>query len=331
MVQGGRKARRSMGSEDRRVRRNRPPVHRGADHRGRLHRGAGLRRGPIRSPRALGMVGCLAGISHRRIAGPAPGSWRRRRRAQGRSRSRFRNCCAGSSVPPSAEWSASRVAVPTGVRASRPRSGSPSAGIVLSASHVSRAADRVTSSEDLFAMAGLSTRPLGSGASYDDANGFLVDSSAVMDAQLLPLCSFRSVPRRPVGAPVRARRAAGDGRCRRRTRSARAARARDARRAAPRGAEPGVHHRRRSPRVARGRRQAGRAGAPAPTATAHQRRQPGPGRRGAGSGDGHSEAGGGRSRAAGVSPARPSRLPSTAPAATPARAWDSSRTARWWW
>lgn len=42
--------------------------------------------------------------------------------------------------------------------------------------------------EDLFAMAGLSTRPAVRAEAYEDANGFLVDSSAVMDAQLLPLC-----------------------------------------------------------------------------------------------------------------------------------------------
>jgi uncharacterized protein YacL len=41
--------------------------------------------------------------------------------------------------------------------------------------------------EDLFAMAGVSTRPLVRARAYDDADGFLVDSSAVMDTQLLPL------------------------------------------------------------------------------------------------------------------------------------------------
>lgn len=41
--------------------------------------------------------------------------------------------------------------------------------------------------EDLFAMAGISTRPLVRARAYDDADGFLVDSSAVMDTQLLPL------------------------------------------------------------------------------------------------------------------------------------------------
>jgi uncharacterized protein YacL len=42
-------------------------------------------------------------------------------------------------------------------------------------------------SEELFAMAGLSTRPLVRARPYDDSDGFLVDSSAVMDGQLLPL------------------------------------------------------------------------------------------------------------------------------------------------
>ncbi len=42
-------------------------------------------------------------------------------------------------------------------------------------------------SEDLFAMAGLSTRPLVRARPYDDVDGFIVDSSAVMDGQLLPL------------------------------------------------------------------------------------------------------------------------------------------------
>jgi uncharacterized protein YacL len=42
--------------------------------------------------------------------------------------------------------------------------------------------------EELFAMLGLSTRPLVRARAYDDVDGFLVDSSAVMDTQLLPLC-----------------------------------------------------------------------------------------------------------------------------------------------
>lgn len=42
-------------------------------------------------------------------------------------------------------------------------------------------------SEELFAMAGLSTRPLVRARPFDDSDGFLVDSSAVMDGQLLPL------------------------------------------------------------------------------------------------------------------------------------------------
>jgi uncharacterized protein YacL len=42
-------------------------------------------------------------------------------------------------------------------------------------------------SEELFAMAGLSTRPLVRARPYGDTDGFLVDSSAVMDGQLLPL------------------------------------------------------------------------------------------------------------------------------------------------
>jgi len=42
-------------------------------------------------------------------------------------------------------------------------------------------------SEELFAMAGLSTRPLVRARPYDDTEGFLVDSSAVMDGQLRPL------------------------------------------------------------------------------------------------------------------------------------------------
>ncbi len=40
----------------------------------------------------------------------------------------------------------------------------------------------------LFAAAGLSTRPMVHAQAYDATNGFLVDSSAVMDTQLLPLC-----------------------------------------------------------------------------------------------------------------------------------------------
>lgn len=42
--------------------------------------------------------------------------------------------------------------------------------------------------EELFAAAGLSTRPMVRAQSYDDTFGFIVDSSAVMDVQLLPLC-----------------------------------------------------------------------------------------------------------------------------------------------
>lgn len=42
-------------------------------------------------------------------------------------------------------------------------------------------------SEELFAMAGLSTRPLVRARPYGSSDGFIVDSSAVMDGQLLPL------------------------------------------------------------------------------------------------------------------------------------------------
>ena len=67
-------------------------------------------------------------------------------------------------------------------------------------------------SEELFAMAGLSTRPLVRARPYGDADGFLVDSSAVMDGQLLPLSRSGTLPRRPARAALRPRRAAGHGR-----------------------------------------------------------------------------------------------------------------------
>ena len=68
-----------------------------------------------------------------------------------------------------------------------PEVGLPAAGILLWLCLYLgyRIASRRT--EELFALAGLSTRPLVRARAYDDADGFLVDSSAVMDAQLLPL------------------------------------------------------------------------------------------------------------------------------------------------
>ncbi len=69
-----------------------------------------------------------------------------------------------------------------------PEVGLPAAGILMSVCLYLgyRVASHRT--EELFAMAGLSTRPLVRARAYDDADGFLVDSSAVMDTQLLPLC-----------------------------------------------------------------------------------------------------------------------------------------------
>ena len=113
--------------------------------------------------------------------------------------------------------------------------------------------------EELFAMIGLSTRPLVRARAYDDADGFLVDSSAVMDTQLLPLCRsglFRDdllVPRFVLDE-LQGMADAGDERGRRAP-----ARPRDARRAAARRAEPRVHRRRRGARGDRGRREARRA------------------------------------------------------------------------
>ena len=95
----------------------------------------------------------------------------------------------------------------------------------------SASASRRAQSEELFAMAGLSTRPLVRAAPYDDSDGFLVDSSAVMDGQLLPL-SRSGLFRDDLLVPaLRPRRAAGLGRRERRALAPRAARARD-----PRGA-----------------------------------------------------------------------------------------------
>ncbi len=70
----------------------------------------------------------------------------------------------------------------------RPEIGLPTAGIALWLCLY--LGYRVASgrAEDLFAAAGLSTRPLVHAQAFDDTNGFLVDSSAVMDTQLLPLC-----------------------------------------------------------------------------------------------------------------------------------------------
>lgn len=45
----------------------------------------------------------------------------------------------------------------------------------------------VRKSEELFALAGLSTRPLVRASAYGTGDGFVVDTSAIMDGQLLPL------------------------------------------------------------------------------------------------------------------------------------------------
>lgn len=63
----------------------------------------------------------------------------------------------------------------------------PTAGIVVWLSMYLGFRIAARKSEELFAMAGLSTRPLVRARPYDDTEGFLVDSSAVMDGQLLPL------------------------------------------------------------------------------------------------------------------------------------------------
>lgn len=70
----------------------------------------------------------------------------------------------------------------------RPEIAVPAAGIVMTL--VMYIGYRIASHrfEDLFAIAGISTRPLVRARAYDDVDGFLVDSSAVMDTQLLPLC-----------------------------------------------------------------------------------------------------------------------------------------------
>ena len=78
------------------------------------------------------------------------------------------------------------VAVPVGIVVV-PEIGLPIGGIVLSLFMYMGYRVAAHRSEELFAMAGLSTRPLVRARAYDDADGFLVDSSAVMDTQLLPL------------------------------------------------------------------------------------------------------------------------------------------------
>ncbi len=79
------------------------------------------------------------------------------------------------------------IAIPVSLYVS-PEVGLPAAGLAmwLCLYLGYRVASRRT--EELFAVAGLSTRPLVRARAYDDADGFLVDSSAVMDMQLLPLC-----------------------------------------------------------------------------------------------------------------------------------------------
>ncbi|MGZ4676147.1 MAG: hypothetical protein ACXV8Y_06420, partial [Acidimicrobiia bacterium] len=70
----------------------------------------------------------------------------------------------------------------------RPDIGLPAAGIVLTLSMYIGYRIASHRTEELFAMVGISTRPLVRARAYDDVDGFLVDSSAVMDTQLLPLC-----------------------------------------------------------------------------------------------------------------------------------------------
>ena len=89
-------------------------------------------------------------------------------------------------------------------------------------------------SEAVLELLGLSTRPLVRAQAFDARDGLLVDSSVVMDGQLLPLTRGRRAQRRPDGGALRARRGAGlRRRDRRREAAARPARTRDARLVAP--------------------------------------------------------------------------------------------------
>jgi uncharacterized protein YacL len=78
------------------------------------------------------------------------------------------------------------VAVPVALYL-RPEIALPLGGLVMWLSMYLGFRVAARKSEELFAIAGLSTRPLVRARPYDDADGFLVDSSAVMDGQVLPL------------------------------------------------------------------------------------------------------------------------------------------------
>ena len=131
-------------------------------------------------------------------------------------------------------------------------------------------------------MAGLSTRPLVRARPYDDSDGFIVDSSAVMDGQLLPLSRsglFRDdllVPRFVLDE-LQGMADANDERSRRAQRGLEILEL-----LRTRGAVARARRRRRGARGRRGRRQARRARAQAPAPAADERRQPGQGRRDAG-------------------------------------------------
>ncbi len=164
-------------------------------------------------------------------------------------------------------------------------------------------------SEELFAMAGLSTRPL-------------VRARPVRRRRRLPrrlvrgdgrpaaaALAFGSVPRRPARAALHPRRAAGHGRRERRTLAPRPSWSRDPRAAAPRGAEPRVRGRRRGPGGRGGRCQAPRPRPPLAGPDPHQRHQPGQGRRAAGGAGDHSAQAGGRPHPRGPRRRDPARRP----------------------
>ncbi len=124
----------------------------------------------------------------------------------------------------------------------------------------------------IFEMLGLSTRPLVRAHAYDSRDGLLVDTSVVMDGQLLPMARVGSARHGPAGRAVRPRRAAGLRRLPRRgTLTPGAPRDGDPRPAQARGGGEGLRARRRGAR-ARGRRREARGTGQAPgAAPPHER------------------------------------------------------------
>ena len=262
------------------VRRRRTAVHGRARNRGRLLGGAQLRRRRLgtRGPRRNARL--PRRLRRRRRRRPAARTGARRGRAASRAALSARRSWRARSARSAAAWSRcssrcrSCILVPGGL-------GIALAGLLVWISLWLGFRVVGGRSAAMLEMLGLSSRPLVRAQAYDAHDGLLLDSSVIMDGQLLGLARAGllggdlMVPGFVLYGGAGLRR-----RARRDPVAPRAPRARDARgRSSATDPSACTCSTTKCPSIARGRRQARRARAPARAAAAHQRRRARPHRR----------------------------------------------------